>query len=382
MKDTPPVPDYAALATQQGAANEAAARTAAQMNHPNQITPYGNRNWTVDPNDPNQWTVTDTLSEAEQQKLEQQNALYSTLLSYGTEYGLPALAKSLGTNFTPPREAQLGWENDYAPDQRYQTESGIWEAPWIQESLDFSGAPEIPTADLETRKHIEDSLYGSATRWLDPQFAGQQNQLDTKLSNQGIFTGSDAHAAAQAELDKARTMAYGDARDRAIAQGGQEMTNQFGMGMQAHQTGVGDITQQGTFANQSRGQLIQELLADMQARNAAIGGQTNMATSQQGASNTGTQAWLAQKSQSATLPINVMSALMNGGQVNNPQWQPFSANSQFEAAPIFNAGVAQYNANLNNTNAQNAQTGQWLNLAGGLGSAALMGGFKPWGGKP
>ena len=371
-KSSPPPPDYQALAQQQGIENEKTARLMAGINRPNEYTPYGSREWTQDPKNPDAWTSTQKLSEAEQAKLDKTNELQYGMLEAAQQYGLPSVLKAMGTNITPVRDAQIGWEAAYAPDQRMQTESGIHELPWLQEGLDYSGAPAMPTPDTEMRSRVENSLYDSADRWLTPQYDKQQNRLDTKLSNQGIFAGSEAFTDSQDVLAEERDKAFAEARDRAIIGGGNEMSNQFNMGMNARQQGVNEITGQGQFANAARGQGVGELLSDMQARNAAIAGQGNVATAQQGASNTGTQAWLAQKAQAATLPINVMNAVQTGSQVNNPQWQPFNNNIQVEAAPIFQAGVAGGNAANAAASSKNAATGQMAGAAAAVGAAALM----------
>lgn len=369
--EPPTPPDYTALANQQGAANEATARLQAQLNRPNEYTPYGSREWTTNPNNPDQYNVTSTLSPEEQRKLELQNDLSMQMMGIANTRGVDLVNQSLNSNFTPPREAQLSWQNDYAPDQRLQTESGMWEAPYIQEQLDLSGVQGVPTADQDTRKRAEEALYSMGSRYLDPQFARDQSQLDTKLSNQGIFAGSEAHADSQGEFDKAKAQAYGDLRDRSIVGGGEEMQRSFGMGMAAHQTGVQDEIQKGSFANASRSQLISELTQDMQARNAAIIGQGNIATGQQGAANSGSQAWLAQKAQAGTLPLNMMNALQSGTQVNNPQWQPYANNITWEPAPIYQAGKDQFGAAASNYNAEQAGMGNWLKMGATIGAAAL-----------
>lgn len=370
-KSAPSPPNYEQLALQQGQLDKETAQLMWQLNHPNEVTPYGTNTWTEDPDHPGRYIRTESLSPQGQQNFDLQQNLMTQLLQGADQYGMPALVKALGTNFTPPREAQLGWENAYAPDQRLQTESGMWEAPYIQEGLNFSGAPAMPTADDATRQRVESALYNRGAAYLDPQFQREQEGLDTKLSNQGIFTGSQAHKDAQSELDDAKTRAYADLRNQAIQQGGQEMTNQFGMGMSARQQGVGEITSQGQFANAARGQLIQELLADMNARNAGIMGQANLASAQQNASNQGTQAWLAQKAQSTTLPINVITALMSGGQVQTPQFQPFANNASWEAPQVYQAGRDQYAGQMQQYNGNQAALGQWLNFGG-----RLAGGYR------
>jgi hypothetical protein len=370
--DPPPPPDYQALAREQGQLNAEQAREAMIMNRPDEYGPYGNRTWAQDPNNPLKWTVNTSLSPAEQQKLEYQQALQLGMLQAGGELGLPAIYDAMNTNFKAPRDAQLGWEKDYAPDQRLQTESGMYELPWAQEALDFSGVAGIPEANMDVRKRMEEALYSMADRYLAPRMEKDQKALDAKLSNQGIFVGSAAHSDAQTEFDDAKNKAYGDVMDKAIAGGGDEMQRQFGLDMSRHTTGTADELTKGSFANNARGQLASELLNDMNARNAALMGQSNMATAQQQGSNTGTQAWLSQKAAGATMPINILNALQTGSQVNTPQYQPYAANASWEPAPIYQAGKDAYSAAANASNASNAQTGQGMQLAGTVGSAALM----------
>lgn len=393
FSDPPDPPDYAALAMQQGQMNEDTARLQALLNRPDEYSPYGSRVWTRDPNNPDRYIVTQTLSPDEQAKLDGQNAIMNAMLAMVGQQGLPLISDALSQNFTPPREAQLGWENLYAPDQRLQTESGMYEAPWIQEALDYSGAPGlvsqlnlqgvagIPQADQETRRRMEQSIYDMSARYLDPQYANRESDLQNRLANQGIQPGSEAYTRAMQEFNDQKARDYGDLRDRAIQGGGQEMANQFGLQLQQHDTGFNDAQIQaalqnsarsqytgeqsalGAFANQSRSQLIQELLADMSARNNAIVGQSNMATAQQNASNQGTQAWISQKAQAASQPLNLYNAAMSGTQVNNPQWQPYQNNIQWDASPVYNAGVQQYGSALGQFNAGQAQVSNWLNLA-------------------
>jgi hypothetical protein len=364
--DPPPTPDYQSLALQQGQMDKETARMMWFLNHPDEYTPDGSNTWTPDPNNPDKFIRNENLSPEAAARKKQQDDLMAGLLQGANDYAMPALMKALQTNFAPPREAQLGWENDYAPDQRLQTESGMWEAPYIQEGLDFSGAPKMPVADEAMRKRMEEALYSKGARFMDPRWERDQKALQTDLSNQGIYTGSAAHADAMREFNDAKTQAYGNLQDTSIAGGGDELARQYGLDMSSRQQGVGEITQQGQFANSARGQLISELLQDMQQRNAGIMGQANLATAQQGASNTGTQAWIAQKGQSSTLPINIMTALMSGSQINTPQFQPFAANAQWDSPQVYQAGKDQFAGDMAGANFKQAGMGQWLNLGGKL----------------
>jgi len=370
-KSRPPAPDYAELARQQGAANVETARVEGSINRPDIYTPNGSQVWTVDPNRPDHYILTETLNPQLTDNNNRYNWIQGAALQSLGDYGIPAVTRALQQQFGVAGAPQMGWDPALAPDQRMQTNSGIWGAPAIQETLDFSSAAGIPTADQQTRQNAQDALYGMQRQYLDPQMQGKRANMEAQLANQGITPGSEAYQGAMQQLAQEEQQAYGDARMRAIAGGGDEMARQFGMGMQAHETGVSDIAQQGQFANAARGQLVSELLQDMQQRNAAITGQANIASAQQQASTGGRQAALAEQAQQYTLPINILNSLLSSSQVNSPQYQPFNNQIQVQAPPVFQAGMAQDQANMNRYNAQQAGIGNWLNAFSGLGSTLI-----------
>ena len=71
-------------------------------------------------------------------------------------------------------------------------------------------------------------------------------------------------------------------------------------------------------------------------------------------------------------PINVINALRTGSQVQGPSYANVPQQAQTAGADILGATNAQYTNQLNATNAQNAQTGNFMGGLMGLGSAALM----------
>lgn len=368
-QDTPPPPDYQELARQQGAANVETARVEGSLNRPDIYTPNGSQVWTKDPNNPDHYILTQSLNAQLTDNNNMYNWIQGAALGALGQHGIPAINTALSQDYTLPGSAQLGWDPRLAPNQNLQTESGMWAAPAVQERLDFSGAPGMPSASEGTRLNAEDAMYSRATRMMDPEWQTRQADLEAKLANQGITAGSDAYKGAMEGLARERTMAYGDARDRAVEAGGADMARMFGLGMDARQQGVSEATQQGQFANASRGQLISELLQDMAQRNAAISGQANLASAQQQATSSGRQAGLAELAQNRTLPVNILAALLGTGQVNAPQFQPFNNQIQVQAPPIFQAGQLQDQANMNRFNARQAGLGNWLNMGGRLGSA-------------
>lgn len=70
-----------------------------------------------------------------------------------------------------------------------------------------------------TRQAAQDAYYKRETAYLDPQYKNAQGDLDAKLSNQGVMTGSAAYGRAQDQFNRDKTFAYGQAQDQAIGQG-------------------------------------------------------------------------------------------------------------------------------------------------------------------
>lgn len=154
-------------------------------------------------------------------------------------------------------------------------------------------------------------------------------------------------------------------------------------------------------ANQAQAQRFNQLMAQQGQRNAAIGQgfdigaqraafqnqaqqqqfQQNIA--QQQFYNTAVQQALAQQAAIRSIPVNEISALLSGGQVNIPQFQGYSGVT-VAPAPLFQAGqaagdFAQRNYQ-NQVGAYNANMGLLGSIAGIAGSAAggplgLMGGL-------
>ena len=373
MCSTPAPPDFNAQAQAQGAANVETAQTEAHLNRPDVYTPYGSQTWQKDPygNDPNQYIMRQTLSPVEQQKLDLANSAQVQGLAQLERYGPTNIYKALSSSYSLPGQAMMGLDPRYTPDQAIQTDSGFWSAAPQQEDLNLAAAPGMPTADAETRRQITNALFRQGASYLDPQFEGLAAGMKSDLSNQGIFLGSEGYNAAIDNFNRQRTQAYGDLRDRAIAAGGEEMARDFGLGMQAHQQGVSDIAQAGTFHNQARQDMVSQLLADMQARNSALVSSGNMAAQSADAYNQGRSMQLNENAQAAMLPINMQNAILTGSQVNNPNFQPY-ANTQIAPPPIFQGAQAQWGASMDSANAKNQMIGQGIGAAAGIAGMAML----------
>jgi hypothetical protein len=177
---------------------------------------------------------------------------------------------------------------------------------------DWSGLPSVGNG-MDARNRAEDALYSRATSRLDPQWTQREDQTRTRLYNQGLREGDSAFDQAMGNLGRERTDAYDQAQWGAIGSGGQEMTRQFGQEMQGRQQSIAEILQQ-------RGSTLNEL-----------------------------------------------QGLLSGQQVQMPQQPGFMGSGLAQAPNTLGATQAQYGAQLDQYNAQQAQ--QQGNM---MGAASLL----------
>lgn len=191
----PPAPDYTGAAVATAAGNKDAAIATSEANRVNQYTPYGNLTYkqsgTSAAGNP-LWDATQTLSPAEQSKLDKNNALSSSLLDTANN--------------------GLGQVNTL-----------------------------LSNTQLDESKLAQPSIYGQTVQdaimsRLRPELQQQQEGLDNQLANQGVMEGSEAYERAQKRQSDSR----GDLEIQAALQG-------INTGQAARQQGVAE-----QYAAQSR----------------------------------------------------------------------------------------------------------------------------------
>jgi len=158
--DAPPPPDYTAAAKETAAGNLAAAQAAAAANRVNQITPYGNLNYTQTGTDASgnpMWTATQTLAPAQQKILEQQAGLSSGLLN----------------------TAQSGL--DYA--------GSLLAKPGIDMS-------KLPSTGFDPGQSYQDAMM----KRLSPQIDRENQSFEQDMANKGIGAGTQAYNTAKTLL--------------------------------------------------------------------------------------------------------------------------------------------------------------------------------------
>ena len=148
----PPAPDYTAAAKETASGNLDAARAATAANRVNQVTPYGELNYSISGADPYgnpTWTATQSLAPAQQKLLDYQNQA-SLGLGELTGKGLGYVNKMLETPFDTSKLPTTGFN----PSQSYQ--------------------------DAYMQR-------------LQPQITQGREALATQLANSGIPVGSEAY---------------------------------------------------------------------------------------------------------------------------------------------------------------------------------------------
>ena len=182
----PPAPDYTAAAKETASGNLDAARAATAANRVNQVTPYGELNYSISGADPYgnpTWTATQSLAPAQQKLLDYQNQA-SLGLGELTGKGLGYVNKMLETPFDTSKLPTTGFN----PSQSYQ--------------------------DAYMQR-------------LAPQISQSREALSTQLANSGIPVGSEAYKRAM----QAQGMKENDLLAAATTQG-------FGVGQQARQSAL------------------------------------------------------------------------------------------------------------------------------------------------
>ena len=231
---------------------------------------------------------------------------------------------------------------------------------------------------------------------LEPQMARQRVSTETQLINQGLRPGSEAYNNAATLLGQQEN----DQRTQAVLQGlgldmsansqgyGQALSSgQFGNQAQAQNFGQGN-TQQGIYnaaqaQNFGQGTSAQNMLNQAAGQNYTQNynttAQNNAAQQQQFAQNAQTAAFenqarqqaLAEAIQQRQMPLNEITALMSGSQIQNPQFQPYTG-ANVAPAPIAqtmqNAYAGAQNAYNQDVSSNNATTSGLF----ALGSAAAI----------
>lgn len=428
----PPAPDYAAIAKQQAADQGVLLDKQTAANRVNQVNPWGEVAWSQD--GAGNWTQKTTLNDQQQQALDGQMALQnqrtqtaqsamqrandtmsrpfdtSGLMGWG---GAPQ-ASNVQAGMGPQAERITAAQS---PDARYIQAGQGPDAQYVQ-----GGQMQMRIG--QTPRYVNqagDALYSQAASRLDPRYGQQEDQMRTRLTNMGLKPGDRAWDNEMANFSRDRNDAYSSAMNNAFTMAGQEASRLQGMDLNS-----------GNFANQAQNQQFNQLMgannqyfnqattanqndfnnrmaADNQYYNQARANTqdefNNALASSNQYFNQGTSAtqndfnnrmaaqnqWFNEQMGQANyqnqlrqqqfqeqqalrnMPINEMNALLNGQQVSNPTFASYNQAGQGQAANLMGAAQNQYQAQMDQFNAQQAQRNSGLGGLFSLGGTLLGG---------
>lgn len=364
----PATPDYRGAAQETAAGNLEAARAAAAANRVNQETPYGNLTYTQSGTDSYgnpTWTAKTSLSDVGQQLLDTQN---QTSLGLGSAINaqLGQVQNVMGQGFNPnttPITTNIGeaglqkLTGDVALNQ-------IGRGPQLKTQTDYAGG-------MQGWDRANQILQAR----LQPQMMQDRDAQAAKLANQGIVQGTKAYENAMRVFNQGQN----DLLTNSQLAGQNIGQNLFNQGLQGAQ--FGNTSLQQMYGNdlsqqQANNAALQQMYSNSQAQQIA-----NNAIAQQAFGNKLTNANLnnaAQQTQynqaltNYNIPLNTLSALRSGAQVQNPSFVNVPQQATTAGADYLGAmGLSQQN-DIANANAANAQSNAMMSGLFSLGGAGIM----------
>jgi hypothetical protein len=436
-KSTPAAPDYTAAAEQSAASSAAVTNQQTYANRANQVTPWGSQTWSASPTiDPAtgqrvaQWTQTTNLSPEQQKAFDSQQQItqqrsdiaqnlmgrvqqeYSTPMNWGnlTQFANAPTAGNAQAVTNPYGFNPSSINTTLQQATPQQTSLGPTGS--IQNTLNYGNNLAGVQTGAQATQSAGNAAYAQAASRLDPQWQHQQQDMETRLANQGISQNSDAYTRAMQDFQNQKTDAYNQANYSAIQAGVNQGQTEYGEQMGLAQQLAQQQQNAGAFANAAQNQQYQQALSSGQfanQANQAAFGMGSTAQQQQlqaqvqqqqlglGQQQQGFQQQLAsqgqnynQQQQSATFQnqlrnqqltdamtqrgfsLNEIQALLNGQQVGMPSFGGYNTANASAATDYSGAAQNQYGASMDAYNAGQATTNALIGAAGSMGSTAMM----------
>ena len=372
----PPVPDYAGAATAQGAANVDAARATAKLGNPNIYGPLGSQTISYEGDIP---TIRQSLTPDAQATLGAQQGVERSLAELGQQ-GVAQAKSILGTPFNPNLPGiDTSIAESVSPVNQAAFNAGSAQrsvaGPTFQQGIDTSGIAAMPVnAGMTGQQAIMSRL--------QPQLTQNENATRQRLANQGLVTGGEAYN------NEMRTMGQNrnDLELQAAAQGINldAMMNQQGFEQAAARGQFGNEAQLNQFqaalqnagmGNTALQQDYQNQLAAQTAQNAAAAQNFNQQLGMAQFGNTAQQQSLDQQLALRNQPLNQITGLMSGSQIQMPQFQGYQG-ANIAAAPIYQGVQDTFQGQMDQygirQQAKNNMMSGLMGLGGSLGGAAMM----------
>lgn len=358
-----PVPDPVAISNAQSAANIASAQEQQRLNMVGTSGPSGTTGYRADPSQPGGYTQYTNLSPQEQATYDQSKSAENAALGVANQQigrvntalanpldlsNLPQVQNGgVQTSFNTGGPLQYGFN----PGQAVQGQVG---------------------GDLEAaRSQAQNAAYANATSRLDPQFARQGEQLDTKLANQGFGMNSTATGNARDQYARDKNDAYSLAQNNAVTQGNTAandlFSQQLGQGQFANSAAAQQYTQnqgQAAFNNATAGQDFGQNQSAASFANQAAGQQFQQSLAER-------QNALQEQAYVQNQPINQFNSLMSSSQLGTPTAINYTP-SQVANTDVTGAYALQSQAQQAAAQRAASQSSGMMGGLFSLGSAALM----------
>jgi len=256
----PTPPNYAELIPLQEQSNMNQFGSMLNSSRVDSTTPYGTTSWTRPSTPDGTWQVNQQLDPAQQYLYDQdlrvragQGGISEGMLeNVANVYGQPA-------NFA----GQLPGYNQINGPQY--------------------GGPQY-TSNVNSRDDAEQAIYNRQMRFMQPDYAQREKDLQSQLLSQGLNIGDDAYQRSIGEFQAQRDRAMADVRDQSIIGGGREATEElnrgrstamdwFNTGMQGSQFNQGEANRSLQWALQNIGQQQQDRSRTLNEMNAFRTGQ-------------------------------------------------------------------------------------------------------------
>ena len=377
----PPVPDYGAAAKQQGTANLESAVATSKLSNPNTYGPLGSQTVTYGTGaDQYTPTIRQTLTPNAQATLEAQQGVERSLAELGQQ-GVAQAKTILSTPFNPNLPGiDTSIAESVSPVNQAAYNAGSAQrsvaGPTLQQGIDTSGIAAMPVnAGMTGQQAIMSRL--------QPQLTQNENATRQRLANQGLVTGGEAYE------NEMRTMGQNrnDLELQAAAQGINldAMMNQQGFGQAQARGQFGNEAQLNQFqsalqnagmGNTALQQDYQNQLAAQTAQNAAIAQNFNQQLGMAQFGNTAQDQSLTQQLQLRNQPLNQITGLMSGSQIQMPQFQGYQG-ANVAAAPIYQGVQDTFQGQMDQygirQQAKNNLTSGLMSLGGaGAGAAGMF----------
>jgi hypothetical protein len=332
--DSPTPPNPIETARASTSTNVSTAVANAFLNNVNQNTPQGslnydptgNYNWT-DPttgtayNIPT-FTATQSLSPSGQAiQTENEKSQYNLAnMAANQSASLRDLLGSPVNLWGVPEAPNTNWLE--GPSGVYQAQLGYGDVGGQQRSLGPYAQQQTTFGDEQdynkAREHVEQALF----QRMDPQLQRDRAALEARLADQGIQVGSMAHQQAMDQFNRQLTDTRLGITQAGAAEQQQAYAQALGRGQFANQAQMEQFQKQlqsGTFANQAQQQAYQQEALRAQFSNAALAQRAAQQKMVFDARNQLRAQSLAEQYQQRNQPINEITALLSGSQVQGPQ---------------------------------------------------------------